>query len=179
MNTVIVAGFGSFDNVVNNPSSAVAVALNGCVYGNIQIVGREMPVSYARSVDVCEMWVKSSNAVGLVGIGVALDRTEVTVERTGTRPDATAREDIDGRTPECFEPTWPDSVESTCDTTRLATLLDAAVGDDAGGYVCNAWLYQAVRRIDVPVAFIHVPPMGLDSGKLLSAIQDLWGESGS
>ena len=175
MNTVVVAGFGSFDNVVNNPSSAIAEALNDCVYGNVRVVGQEMPVSYARSIDVCEMWLRSAQGVGIIGIGVALHRTEVTVERIGTRPNPTAREDVDGRSPEKFAASWPSSVNATCDSVRLASLLQANVGEDAGEYVCNAWLYQAVMRFHVPVGFIHVPPMGMDTGALLSAIQDLWG----
>jgi len=175
VNTVVVAGFGSFDNVVNNPSSAIAAALDECVLGNIHVMGREMPVSYERSVDVCEMWVRANKAVALVGIGVALDRTEITIERTGVRPLVGAREDVDGRPPRAQGLSQPETVQSTADVERLAQVMEARVGDDAGTYVCNAWLYQAVLRFDIPVAFIHVPPMGLDSGKLLSAIEAIWG----
>ena len=178
MNTVIVAGFGSFDSVVNNPASAIAAALNDCVFGNLRIVGREMPVSYARSIDVCNMWVASADAVAILGIGVALERTEVTVESTGARPDPEAREDVDGRPPPSFDATSPASVSATWDVERLAALTGANVGDDAGRYVCNAWLYQAVLRLSVPVAFLHVPPMGVESGKLLSAIHEMWGQCG-
>lgn len=175
MKTVLVAGFGSFDDVVNNPSSAIAVALDECVLGNVRILGREMPVSYARSVEVCEMWVKSHGAVGVVGIGVAMQRDQVTVERVGVRPSPSAREDIDGRSPPLFPSDAPETIESEIDVQKLARLLDANVGDDAGEYVCNAWLYQARLRLDVPVGFIHVPPMGLDSGRLLRAIGTVWG----
>ena len=175
MNTVVVAGFGSFDNVVNNPSSAIAAALDGCVLGNIHVMGREMPVSYDRSIDVCEMWVRSHQAVALVGIGVAMDREEVTIERTGVRPLVDAREDVDGRSPSAADLSLPETVQSTADVEELARSMGAQVGDDAGAYVCNAWLYQAVLRFEIPVAFIHVPPMGLDSGRLLSAIESIWG----
>ena len=175
MKTVVVAGFGAFDDVVNNPSSAIAMALDECVLGDLRIVGREMPVSYARSVDVCEMWVHSNKATALVGIGVAMNRKNVTVERTGVRPCPSSREDIDGRGPPGFSSDAPDFVESSIDVPRLAQMLNADVGDDAGKYVCNAWLYQARLRLDVPVVFIHVPPLGLDSGRLLTAIGSIWG----
>ena len=176
MKTILVAGFGSFEQVINNPSASIAEALDGCMYGDIQVVGREMPVSYQRSIDVCSMWLESTGAVGVVGIGVAIQRTEVTVERTGVQPKTDAREDIDGRTPAASELDSPKIVQSTVDVERMARSLGAIVGDEAGEYVCNAWLYQAVRRFDVPVAFIHVPPLGLDSGRLLTTIRDLWGE---
>ena len=175
MRNVVVAGFGSFDNVVNNPSSAIAVGLDGCVFGAIQVVGREMPVSYARSIDVCEMWVQSTQAVGLIGIGVAMDRTEITIERRGVRPIPDAREDVDGRRPQMEESPGPPEIFASLDVDRLAHAVGGHVGDDAGKYVCNAWLYQALLRLEIPVAFIHVPPMGLDSGKLLTAIEELWG----
>ena len=175
MKTILVAGFGSFDDVVNNPSSAIATALDGCVLGDVHIVGREMPVSYARSVDVSEMWVKTHHAVGVVGIGVAMERDRVTVERIGVRPSPSARKDIDGRPPPPFPTDSPQRVESSVDADGLARLLDAEVGDDAGAYVCNAWLYQSQLRLDVPVAFLHVPPMGMDSGRLLMAIHSIWG----
>ncbi len=175
MNTVVVAGFGSFDDVVNNPSSAIAAALDECVLDGVQIVGREMPVSYARSVDVCEMWVKANHAVGLVGIGVAMRRERVTVERTGVLPSTSAREDVDGRTPPVFPVDSPKAVASSVDVHHFARMLDAEVGDDAGDYVCNAWLYQVRLRVNVPVVFVHVPPMGLDSGRLLTAIHSVWG----
>jgi pyroglutamyl-peptidase len=176
MKTVVVAGFGSFDQVINNPSASIAEALDGCMLGDIQVVGREMPVSYQRSIDVCALWLESTEAVGLVGIGVAMQRTEITVERVGTQPSPSARDDVDHRKPEPCADDSPKMVKSTVDVERLALGLGAVVGDDAGEYVCNAWLYQAVRRFDVPVAFIHVPPLGIDSGKLLSVIRDLWGE---
>ncbi len=175
MKTVVVAGFGSFDDVVNNPSSAIATALDECVFDGVRIFGREMPVSYARSVDVCEMWVDSNHAVGLVGIGVAMRRERVTVERTGVLPSPTAREDVDGRTPPVFPADSPKTVASSVDVHHFARMLDAEVGDDAGDYVCNAWLYQVRLRVDVPVVFVHVPPMGLDSGRLLTAIHSVWG----
>ena len=176
MKTVVVAGFGSFDDVINNPSASIAEGLDGCVLGDVQVFGREMPVSYQRSVDVCSMWLEATEAVGLVGIGVAMQRTRVTVEEIGARPSDTAREDVDGRAPQILESDAPDRVKSTIDVHRFAQRLGAVVGEDSGEYVCNAWLYQAVRRFDIPVAFIHVPPLGLESGKLLSAIQELWGD---
>ena len=175
MRNVVVAGFGSFDNVVNNPSSAIAVGLDRCIFGTIQVVGREMPVSYARSIDVCEMWVESTQAVGLVGIGVAMDRSEITIERKGVRPSLEAREDVDGRPPHRMDTSYPPELVAAIDVDRFANMVGGHVGDDAGQYVCNAWLYQALLRFEIPVAFIHVPPMGMDSGKLLTAIEALWG----
>ncbi len=178
MKTVIVAGFGAFEGVIDNPSAAIAEALDGCTIGELCVVGREMPVSYRRSVEVCRMWIQSTQAVAIVGIGVAVSRQRVTVERTGRRPGPSGRPDVDGQTDPGCDEQLPPTVTSTMDVGRMAEVLSADVGDDAGDYVCNGWLYQAVRQFDVEVGFIHVPPNGLDTGKLLLGLHGLWGDEG-
>ena len=179
MKTVLVAGFGSFGDVVNNPSSAISEALDGCVLNGVQVVGREMPVSHDRSIEVCRLIVERTGAVALIGIGVAMNRTNVTVERTGCRPTPSERLDVDHcGAPKGLAP-GPERVRSTVDCDQLAQLLGADVGDDAGDYVCNSWLYQAIRTFSVDVGFIHVPPLGLDSGRLLGAIATMWGGEGA
>ncbi len=176
MNTVVVVGFGSFGDVHNNPSAAIAEALDGCVLNGICVVGREMPVSHDRSLAVSEFLIARTDAVAVIGIGVAMERTAVTVERTGRRPTRSDCLDVDHRgAPEGLA-AGPEVVQSSMDCERLANVLGAEVGDDAGAYVCNSWLYQAIRRFEIDVGFIHVPPLGLDSGRLLSAIAELWGE---
>jgi pyrrolidone-carboxylate peptidase len=175
VNTVIVAGFGPFEGVIDNPASALASALDDCVLGGVSVVGRTMPVSHRRGVEVCRMWVESTGAVGLIGVGVAMSRSVITVERTGCRPVDTERCDVDGHSGPDLNGPNPPTVASTLDVGSLARMIDAEVGDDAGTYVCNSWLYQAVLGIDVPVGFIHVPPSGLDPAKLLIALDVLWG----
>ncbi len=175
MNTVLVAGFGPFDGVIDNPSAAIAEALDGCVFGGVNVVGREMPVSHRRSIEVCALAHADANAVAILGIGVALSRTTVTVEGWATRPEACGREDIDGHEAPVLTSAGPQRLRSTVDASQLARLLDADLGDDAGDYVCNSWLYQAVTAFEVPVGFIHIPPIGLDPAKLLRALGQMWG----
>ena len=176
MNTVVVVGFGSFGDVTNNPSAAIAAALDGCVLDGVAIVGREMPVSYDRSIGLCALLLARTRAVALIGIGVAMDRSAVAVERYGRRPQASARLDVDHCAAPGALPDGPDRVEATVDCVRLAERLGVAISDDAGDYVCNSWLYQAAQRFTVDVGFIHVPPLGMDSGSLLSAIASMWGD---
>ena len=178
MNTVVVAGFGSFGDVTNNPSAAIAVALDGCVLDGVAVVGREMPVSHNRSVGLCALLLARTRAVALIGIGVALDRQEVTVERYGRRPQSSTRLDVDHRAAPDSLVDGPDRVEASVDSERFAERLGVATSEDAGNYVCNSWLYQATQRFTVDVGFIHVPPLGMDSGTLLSAIASMWGGDG-
>ncbi len=176
MRTVVVVGFGSFEGVVNNPSSAAAEALDGCVLSGVAVVGREMPVSHDRSIAVCRMLLERTGAVALIGIGVAMSRNGITVERTGTRPKLSERLDVDHQPGPQELLDGPERIRATLDCERLAELLGAEVGDDAGTYVCNSWLYQASGCFDVDVGFIHVPPLGVDSGRLLNAIALMWGD---
>ena len=175
MKTVIVAGFGAFDGIVDNPSAAIADALDGCVMGDLTIFGREMPVSYNRSIEVCRMWLESTQAVAIVGIGVAMSREVVTVERTARFPIVNGREDVDSQTNPGCSTGSPVALTSTMPADPMAQILGAVVGDDAGDYVCNGWFYRALSEFNVDVGFIHVPPNGLDTGKLLHGLHVLWG----
>lgn len=175
MNTVLIAGFGPFDGVIDNPSAAIAEALDGCVFEGVAVAGREMPVSHRRSVEVCAMAQARVQPVAIIGIGVALSRTGVTVEGWASRPTDTGKEDVDGHRLPPTGSDGPERLQSSMDVHTLARLLDADVGDDAGTYVCNSWLYQAVSAFDVPVGFIHIPPNGLDPAKLLRAVGQMWG----
>ena len=177
MRRVLIAGFGPFNGVMDNPAAAIAEALDGCIFGGVQVVGREMPVSHRRSIEVCTMAWGSTGFTAILGIGVALQRTEVTVEGWASRPENTGKEDADGHPLPVLDAMSPDRRQATVDSARLARLLDAGLGDDAGDYVCNSWLYQAVGSFDVPVGFIHVPPDGLDTAKLLRAVGQIWGSN--
>ncbi len=177
MNTVLVVGFGSFEGVVSNPSAAIAEALDGCIFGGVRVVGREMPVSFERSIDVCRLWIEGTSAMAVIGIGVAMSRSEVSVEKRGCCPQADGQLDVDHKTCAPVETGAPKEVQSTVDAARLAASLGAELSDDAGTYVCNHWFYRAVQDFDIPVGFIHVPPNGLDTGALLRGIHEMWGES--
>lgn len=177
MNTVIVAGFGPFEGVIDNPSAAIADALDGCIFGGVRVIGREMPVSFDRSIEVCRLWIEGTGAMALIGIGVAMSRSMVMVERRGGCPQDDGQLDVDHRSCTPGGQDAPSEVWSTIDTARLAASIGADLSDDAGTYVCNHWLYRAVQDFDIPVGFIHVPPNGLDTGALLSGIHELWGDS--
>jgi pyrrolidone-carboxylate peptidase len=41
---------------------------------------------------------------------------------------------------------------------------------DAGQYLCNAWLYTALRDVQAPSIFIHIPPDFDDSTSLLDGL---------
>jgi pyrrolidone-carboxylate peptidase len=68
----------------------------------------------------------------------------------------------------------PAEVRATLDVEALAEALGAGVSDDAGAYVCNAWLYAVTRGLPgVPVGFVHVPDQGMPEDQLLAGLARL------
>ena len=56
---------------------------------------------------------------------------------------------------------------------RTSTTL--ALSDDAGPYVCNAWLYGVLGGLaatgrPIPAAFLHVTAEGMDPDRLAAAL---------
>ena len=169
---VLVVGFGPFLDVQDNPAARLADAIDGMVRPGLRIIGRRMPVSYLRAPRLTRQWAAAVGAAAVVGVGVARRRTVVTVESRGQRDRSGGAADVDGEQPSCLEPGGPASVMVTMPPQPLARALGAVVGDDAGRYVCNAWIYRVVRALgaQVPVAFIHIPPAGLRAEHLADAL---------
>lgn len=153
--TVAVLGFGPFLEVRDNPASRLARAVDG----RAGIVGREMPVSYRRSVAMAE----ECRADLIVGIGVARGRTEAAVERTAVR--GWSESDLDGNLGDIDGPEERRSPLAEA----FAAALGVPVSDDAGRYVCNGWLYRCLG-LGLPVVFLHIPPDGFSAERLVDAI---------
>ena len=168
--SVLVTGFGPFPGVDDNPTAHLARAVNGAQIANHSVVGHVLPVSFARGPDDTIALARELKADLVVGLGVAVRRSEVCVEQRGVRVRE-GRPDVDGSTVCLLE--GPDHVPATLDVPRLAQALQARVSLDAGTYVCNAWLYRVSQALDVPVGFVHVPPSGLTPTRLLDGIATL------
>ncbi len=168
--SVLVTGFGSFPGVASNPTEALARAVDGARVHGVPVVGRVLPVSFRRGPDEAIAWARAVDARLVVGLGVAVSRAEVCVERVGVRV-LEGRPDADGETACLLD--GPERVVATLDTARLAAALGATLSDDAGRYVCNAWLYRVTAALPVPVGFVHVPPAGLAPARLLAGLEAL------
>lgn len=162
----LVLGFGAFRDVVDNPSARVARALDGCSKGDLTLIGAEMPVSYTRSLERTEELVALHRPAFILGIGVAVHRKQPEFERYGTGRCGN-EPDVDGVCREACD----ESLASGLPIERLAESLGCGISEDAGTYVCNGWLHQAIARFaPVPVGFLHVPPEGVDPRALFAAL---------
>ena len=175
---MLVIGFGPFLDVTDNPARRVALALDGWEGPRgLRVVGAEMPVSYARAPAVTLGLAEATGAVAVVGVGVARGRTQVCVERRATRALVPSLTDVDGVALDALDLEGPAELWSDAPVEQVAASLGGLVSEDAGGYVCNAWLYSvtlasaAARR---PVLFLHLPDEGVAIERVQAALTAWW-----
>lgn len=168
---ILVVGFGPFLDVADNPAATLALAIDGLEarVPPLRVTGREMPVSYARAAEQTQRWARELSADFVLGVGVARARRQPLVERIGRRRADPTLADVDGERLERLAADGPD--ELACDdAARLAAALDVGLSDDAGAYVCNAWLYRTLSA-GTRSAFLHVPPAGFPVARLAAGLR--------
>lgn len=165
---ILVTGFGSFPGVELNPTESIARALSGRRVNGHTVLSRVLPVAYGRGLRELVETAAMLRPACVVGLGVATQRSVVNVECTARRACGNSP-DVDGVIRETVGP-GPASVRATLDPRPFVRALDGRLSNDAGHYVCNAWLYTAVTQVSAPSIFLHVPPSGLDPDRLCAAL---------
>lgn len=173
----LVLGFGPFGEVVDNPSRRLALALDGARVGGRRVVGREMPVLYGESVALTERLVLAHQPAVVLGIGVAVRRQRPEVERFGRPQRLPSLPDVAGRIRPPGPRGGPGPRAARGALAAFAQALGAGLSEDAGQYVCNAWLHDCLDRLEDqrPVLFLHLPPAGLPPERLLRALPAVLG----
>lgn len=167
---VLITGFGAFPGVPRNPSAELVRALEGRRLGEHTLHPLVIPVSWTRGPECTVAAARELGAGLVVGVGVAMERPTVTVERRA-RCRWSASPDADGLACDGLE--GPADVPATLDVERLAEALGAGLSEDAGDYVCNTWLYRVSQALEVPVGFVHVPAHGLEPERLIDGVRAL------
>lgn len=170
---VLVAGFGAFLEVQDNPAARLARAVHD-PQGEPPVVGVEMSVSYARGPAEILALAAQLHPRMVLGLGVARGRTEATLERFACRGLDPSLADVD----QVFrslcdpDPDAPERVQATLPLDRMAAAMGCTLSEDAGRYVCNAWLYTIGRALGsvLPVGFLHLPPQGMSADRLRAGI---------
>jgi pyroglutamyl-peptidase len=165
--TALILGFGPFGEVTDNPSSRLALAANNTTE-RWHIVGREMPVSYRRSVEFTATLAARLKPDLVLGVGVATGRDYIALERIGRNRFNASHPDIDGRTPHWSSGTQDRRRRSRLPNDRMAEASGIRVSDDCGRYVCNGWLYTCLGALpeSLPVGFLHLPRSGCTVDRL-------------
>lgn len=161
---ILLTGFGPFREVTDNPSGLLARSLDGARVHGMTVVGRELEVSYDRAPMETLALVRQFEPVLVVGTGVAVTRSEVQVERIG-RGGAPVGLDNDGACPGSIGVDYRSVIAES-----LSEALGVGLSDDAGRYVCNAWLVRVGADARCPVAFVHIPSAGVDPVGFLEAL---------
>lgn len=177
---VLVLGFGPFQEVRDNPAARLAHAVDGARAGSLRVIGRVLPVSYQRCFSETVGLVAQHTPVSVLCVGVARGRPEAVVECLGQ--NVAAGIDVDGVCPEVLEPEGPPVLAAPPQARALADALCVATSQDAGQYVCNAWLYRALwwsqqsaqSKTPLAVCFLHIPDRGFAPSRLLEGLAIGW-----
>ena len=163
---ILVSGFGSFEDVEDNPSRRIAVQLAREPPAAAEVRALDLPVSFRRATELLEEAFASfadAPPILLLGLGVHRDpwyRVELRARARLTRAD---RPDVDGDVAAAVEMAAGPDLRSPLEGRLRALAARAAwrVSEDAGGYVCERVYRRALELGEVrgvPVAFVHVPP---------------------
>jgi pyrrolidone-carboxylate peptidase len=170
---ILVLGFGAFGSITNNPAAELARRIDGSQAGPHPIIGREMPVSYLRALELTLACAQAIRPCTILGVGVAQSDSHPRLELIGWRDPNPSLPDVDGVIPTILSDHGPESMEAGLGE-EFAQRLGVRVSRDPGRYVCNGWLYSTLLRIgpNLPVGFLHVPITGFPAHRLVKALAE-------
>ena len=158
MSGVLVTGFEPFGEHATNPSQLVAEALDGVV----------LPVAYEQAADRLRAALDGRKPALVVCLGLAHERTAISVERWAHNLDEATTVDNEGVAGSggAIEPGGPLARASTLPVDEIVAALHAEeipaeVSRDAGGYLCNHVFYRLMASLPAGArgGFVHVPPL--------------------
>ena len=178
---VLVTGFEPFAGLAYNPSAAVVEALDGREIAGRRVVGRRLPVDFARYHAALDEMLQDCAPDFVISFGLATGEDMIRIERFGVNladfdiPDNAGARHV-GR---AVEPDGPAARGATlpCAAIRAALLeagIPARLSNSAGSYLCNATLYSALGLCaalpHAPLCgFIHLPYAAHQVAALLQA----------
>lgn len=174
---ILVTGFGAFPGVEDNPTARLAQALNGAKIDGVLVRTHVLKVEYSRLSERLRELEERYQPDLILGMGVSGLAVHPTLELLGVNevsenPDAAGTRPIDlGAGPRELAVTLPHR--------EFLLALGGVASTNAGRYVCNAWLYTALRDLKAPAAFLHVPKTGLELPILRQGLQAWWRETHS
>lgn len=151
---LLVTGFGPFRDLQENPSSVLASDLASSLEW---VESRTLEVSWEAVRDFTAG--DFSDYSGILMLGVSAKAETLLIEGVG-RNFASPSPDVRGEV-------WgPGPLEASAPSLVAATLWQGGAPEpeawewsvDAGGYLCNALLFQMLlRQPELPAGFVHVP----------------------
>lgn len=169
MKKVLVTGFDPFGGETINPALEAVKLLQNRTLGNIEIVTKEIPTVFYKSIKVLESCIEEVKPDIIICVGQAGGRSEITVERVAINindariPDNENNQPIDTPIivggPTAYFSTIP--IKLIVQNIKKAG-IPASVSQTAGTFVCNHLFYGlthliATKYTDMRGGFIHIP----------------------
>ncbi len=173
MKHILLTGFEPFGGDAINPSWEVARALDGQRVDGAHVTALQLPCVFGRSLDVLLQAVEAGPWDAVLALGLAGNRTEVSVERVAINVDDARIPDNAGAQPVdmAVVPGAPVAYFASLPIKRLVAALrgaglPAGVSQTAGTYVCNHVFFGLMHRVATwPVpplcGFVHLPPLSV------------------
>ncbi|MFE7331256.1 hypothetical protein ACFU8W_41350 [Streptomyces sp. NPDC057565] len=173
---ILVTGNGAFGisaartelHYADNPSSAVALALDGEEIGGHRVVARSLAWDRRPEEALLPLLGDGAPPAAVISCGVFSGRTTVTVERTAVNVEDFQFAE-DGRRP-AGDPLYPDGPAAYLSTLPIKAMttamreagVPALISNSASTHGCNAVMYTALhlaalRGLTTRCGFIHLP----------------------
>jgi pyroglutamyl-peptidase len=188
MITVLATGFGAFPGVRNNPSDALmrhlAARRGRFARLGIHLETHVLPVVYEGLAARLARLADETKPDAILHFGVAARRKIISVETRAHNRRRLSAADAQGERPASgiIDFNGPETIAVRIPAAQIVAKIRsagiaAALSHDAGRYLCNATLYETLRkRGHLPAGFIHIPlpgrdRTGLDFGDMAAAAE--------
>lgn len=184
-NSILIAGFEPFGVFDVNPSELIAKELDGEVIGDCTIRGIVLPVVFGEAGDILIRVIEEVNPDVVLCLGLAANRTEISVERIAVNLDDAEIPDNAGNQPDDqpISTYGPPAFWSTLPVKEIVAELrkediPASLSLSAGMFVCNHVFYRLMEFLQgkprVKGGFVHIPPLAenTDSGLTYDLLSD-------
>lgn len=165
MKKVLISGFQPFSNHAENSSQIIAE-----LFGEVKIVGFDiksiiLPVTFSSSFEYLKTEIEKFGPDYVLCLGLAGERTSITIERVAINLIHSKVPDNDGVThfDQAIIQNGPAAYFSTLPLKairELKTPFPVEESCSAGTYVCNYLMYQVLNYLKdsaVKAGFIHLP----------------------
>ena len=160
--TVLVTGFGPFNQWNRNPSGEIALAVNDTWIGDAHIIGIVLPVTFDTSFHHLREAIVTYNPVAVIALGLDGSAGSIEVERMAINlqhPSLLCFSFVNESGPFFHQTTLPaDAIVAAVKSEGIT----AKQSWFAGLYVCNYVFFRLLEEVGqrgMPAGFIHVPPL--------------------
>ncbi|RLQ86592.1 pyroglutamyl-peptidase I [Planomicrobium sp. Y74] len=168
MKKLLLTGFEPFLDFSVNPTMKVVEELDNAVVGEYQVIGRILPVDFAKAGGQIIDLIEEIEPDAIVSLGLAAGRFKMTPERIALNlKDGPVDNEGNQPTDELVRKDGPAGYLSTLPIRNMVIRmieegLPADISNTAGAYLCNNVMYEAlhymeIHKKDVPSGFIHMP----------------------